>query len=318
MPRPSGFLVWFHAASVGETNAVLPVIEAIAARASGDQPAAHHRHGHLGEACAGAAAEGRRASICAARQSGLCAAVPRPLAAGPRGVRRIGDLAEPRAGDEGAQRAARAGQRPHVVPLLPPLAQPPRLEPSAVLRLRPGARPERALRPALHRARRAARRRVGNLKADAPPPPVDLASTGNSRAALAGRTVWLAASTHPGEDDMVAVAHLAMKGARPRSPHHHRAAASGPRPVHREAAERARISMWRSARRASCPTRAPTSISPTRSASLGCSTISCRSPLSAARSCRMAGRTRSRRSSSAPPCSPARIGGTSPTPMRSC
>ena len=31
MPRPSGFLVWFHAASVGEANAVLPVIDAIAA-----------------------------------------------------------------------------------------------------------------------------------------------------------------------------------------------------------------------------------------------------------------------------------------------
>ena len=30
MPRPSGFLVWFHAASVGEANAVLPVIDAIA------------------------------------------------------------------------------------------------------------------------------------------------------------------------------------------------------------------------------------------------------------------------------------------------
>ena len=30
-PRPAGFLVWFHAASVGETNAALPVIEAIAA-----------------------------------------------------------------------------------------------------------------------------------------------------------------------------------------------------------------------------------------------------------------------------------------------
>ena len=31
MPRPSGFLAWFHAASVGEANAVLPVIDAIAA-----------------------------------------------------------------------------------------------------------------------------------------------------------------------------------------------------------------------------------------------------------------------------------------------
>ena len=30
-PRPNGFLVWFHAASVGELNAALPVIDAIAA-----------------------------------------------------------------------------------------------------------------------------------------------------------------------------------------------------------------------------------------------------------------------------------------------
>ena len=56
---------------------------------------------------------------------------------------------------------------------------------------------------------------VGNLKADAPPPPVDLAAHKALSTALAGRTVWLAASTHPGEDDIAAVAHLAMKGARP-------------------------------------------------------------------------------------------------------
>src|SRR5262249_59662178 len=46
-------------------------------------------------------------------------------------------------------------------------------------------------------------------------PPVDLAGHKTLSAALAGRTVWLAASTHPGEDDIAAVAHLAMKAARP-------------------------------------------------------------------------------------------------------
>jgi 3-deoxy-D-manno-octulosonic-acid transferase len=55
---------------------------------------------------------------------------------------------------------------------------------------------------------------VGNLKADAPPPPVDLAGHKKLSAVLAGRTLWLAASTHPGEDDIAAAAHLAMKGAR--------------------------------------------------------------------------------------------------------
>jgi 3-deoxy-D-manno-octulosonic-acid transferase len=56
---------------------------------------------------------------------------------------------------------------------------------------------------------------VGNLKADAPPPPVDLAGHKTLSAALAGRAAWLAASTHPGEDDIAALAHLAIKGARP-------------------------------------------------------------------------------------------------------
>jgi len=56
---------------------------------------------------------------------------------------------------------------------------------------------------------------VGNLKADAPPPPADLPGRRKLAAALSGRTVWLAASTHPGEDDTVAAAHLKMRGARP-------------------------------------------------------------------------------------------------------
>ena len=56
---------------------------------------------------------------------------------------------------------------------------------------------------------------VGNLKADAPPPPADLPGRRKLAAALSGRTVWLAASTHPGEDDMIAAAHLTMRSARP-------------------------------------------------------------------------------------------------------
>jgi len=54
-------------------------------------------------------------------------------------------------------------------------------------------------------------RDAGNLKADAPPPPVDAGSRKQLAAALAGRKVWLAASTHPGEDDMIATAHVLMK-----------------------------------------------------------------------------------------------------------
>jgi 3-deoxy-D-manno-octulosonic-acid transferase len=56
---------------------------------------------------------------------------------------------------------------------------------------------------------------VGNLKADAPPPPADLPGRRKLDAALDGRTVWLAASTHPGEDETVMAAHRAMQAARP-------------------------------------------------------------------------------------------------------
>ncbi|MCB4769907.1 3-deoxy-D-manno-octulosonic acid transferase [Ancylobacter sp. Lp-2] len=48
---------------------------------------------------------------------------------------------------------------------------------------------------------------IGNLKFDAPPPPVDLAAFDALRAATIGRTVLVAASTHAGEDAVVVAAH---------------------------------------------------------------------------------------------------------------
>jgi 3-deoxy-D-manno-octulosonic-acid transferase len=48
---------------------------------------------------------------------------------------------------------------------------------------------------------------VGNLKIDAPPPPVDPAALGVLRASLAGRPFFVAASTHDGEEIAVAAAH---------------------------------------------------------------------------------------------------------------
>ena len=50
-------------------------------------------------------------------------------------------------------------------------------------------------------------RNFGNIKIDSPPPPVDAAALERLRAAVAGRALLLAASTHPGEDEIVAVAH---------------------------------------------------------------------------------------------------------------
>jgi 3-deoxy-D-manno-octulosonic-acid transferase len=49
---------------------------------------------------------------------------------------------------------------------------------------------------------------TGNLKYDAPPPPVDPNALIAVRDAIRGRPVFLAASTHPGEDEAVLEAHL--------------------------------------------------------------------------------------------------------------
>lgn len=53
---------------------------------------------------------------------------------------------------------------------------------------------------------------AGNLKIDAPPPPIDAAALGRLRDAICGRPQFIAASTHDGEDQIVAAAHRAMAG----------------------------------------------------------------------------------------------------------
>ncbi len=50
----------------------------------------------------------------------------------------------------------------------------------------------------------------GNLKFDAPPPPADPHAVAQLSGALAGRPVWLAASTHPGEEEAVIAAHRSL------------------------------------------------------------------------------------------------------------
>jgi 3-deoxy-D-manno-octulosonic-acid transferase len=45
---------------------------------------------------------------------------------------------------------------------------------------------------------------TGNLKYDAPPPPIDMGAMADLRRSLADRPIFLAASTHPGEDEVIA------------------------------------------------------------------------------------------------------------------
>jgi 3-deoxy-D-manno-octulosonic-acid transferase len=215
VPRPSGFLVWFHAASVGEANAVLPVIDAIAA-------------------------EHPEISVLLTTGTVTSAKLARA-----RLPKRAVHQYVPLDNQDYVRRFLKHWQPDLAVfvesEIWPNLV----LETNALnvplvlvngrmsfrsfrrWRNRPGlSRPLfSAFGLVLAQNQRFAQRftalgaprtvPVGNLKIDAPPPPVDLAGHKNLSAALAGRSVWLAASTHPGEDDIAAVAHLAMKGARP-------------------------------------------------------------------------------------------------------
>lgn len=52
---------------------------------------------------------------------------------------------------------------------------------------------------------------AGNLKYAAPPLPVDGAAYAELRTVTAGRPIWLAASTHPGEEAIVAAAHERLR-----------------------------------------------------------------------------------------------------------
>jgi 3-deoxy-D-manno-octulosonic-acid transferase len=51
---------------------------------------------------------------------------------------------------------------------------------------------------------------TGNMKYDVPPPPSDPHMLASLSGLVAGRPVWLAASTHPGEEEMIAAVHSAL------------------------------------------------------------------------------------------------------------
>jgi 3-deoxy-D-manno-octulosonic-acid transferase len=214
-PRPAGFLAWFHAASVGEANAALPVIETIAA----ERP------------------ELRMLLTTATVTSAKLA-----RARLPRGVLH---QYVPLDNQTFVQRFLRHW-RPDLAVLVESEIWPNLVLETKALdiplvlinaRMSTSSFKRWRRRPGLSRplfsafdlvlaqndslAERFAQLGVprtfdvGNLKADAPPPPVDLTARRNLDAALQGRTMWLAASTHPGEDEAVAAAHLRMKEARP-------------------------------------------------------------------------------------------------------
>jgi 3-deoxy-D-manno-octulosonic-acid transferase len=211
VPRPSGFLAWFHAASVGEVNAVLPVIDAIAAR-----------HREVRVLLTTATVTSARLARERLPEGALHQYVPLD--------------------NQGYMRRFLSHWRPDLAVLVeseiwPNLVLETKAQniPLLLINGRMSASSFRAWRrrPGLSRplfsvfdlvlaqndglAERFAQlgagrvRGVGNLKIDAPPPPADLPGRKELMAAFAGRPVLLAASTHQGEDEVVAAAHTVMK-----------------------------------------------------------------------------------------------------------
>jgi 3-deoxy-D-manno-octulosonic-acid transferase len=211
LPRPAGSVVWLHAASVGETNAVLPVIDALAQR----RPGLHFL-----------LTTGTRTSAeLAVRRLGANALHQYVPLDAPDYVRSFLDFWRP---DLGVFTESEIW--PNLV-----LEASERGIPLALVNARMSNRSygrwrrnSGVSRPIFNRfavvlaqnsklARRfgdlGARRSiaVGNLKIDAPPPPVDAADLARLRNALGNRSRLVAASTHDGEEAILAAVHRRLR-----------------------------------------------------------------------------------------------------------
>ena len=215
LPRPEGRLVWLHAASVGETNAVLPLIDALAER----RPDLHFL-----------LTTGTRTSAdLAARRLGPNAIHQYVPLDAPQYVRRflqhwrpdLGVFTESEIWPNLVLEAAGRG-----IPLALVNA---RMSNRSYGRWR---RSTGMSRPIFNRfavvlaqnsklARRfgdlGARRSIaaGNLKIDAPPPPVDATDLLRLQQSLGTRPRLVAASTHEGEEAVLAMAHRRLRAELP-------------------------------------------------------------------------------------------------------
>ncbi len=216
-PRPPGLLLWVHAASVGETASVLPVLAAL--------PEAVSVLLTTATVTGGALAERRLAEM------GL----------GGRMVHRFAPLDVPAWGARFL-----AHWRPDAAAFVESELWPNLLGacrargiPTALVNGRMSARSARGWGRAPGLARHvlggfdlvgaqseedAGRLRAlgarevavpGNLKYAAAPLPVDGAALARLRGALGGRPVWLAASTHPGEEAVILDVHRGLAAGRP-------------------------------------------------------------------------------------------------------
>lgn len=215
-PRPAGELAWFHAASIGEMNAILPLMSALKAKRPGLTALLT-----TGTVTSARLAEGR-------------------LEAGD--VHQYAPIDTP---------AAVAGFLDHWRPELAVFAES-EVWPNLVLAISERRIPLALVNATMSKRSFARWRRfkstarqifsqfalvlaqnekparwfgdigarrsipVGNLKYDAPPPPIDRAAFQALEAAIGDRPLFLAASTHPGEEEIIADAHAEVARTMPR------------------------------------------------------------------------------------------------------
>jgi 3-deoxy-D-manno-octulosonic-acid transferase len=213
--RPKGPLFWFHAASVGETNAILPLIEEL-----------KRRHPALNILLTTVTVTSAKIAATRLPEGAIHQFVPLDSASF---CRRFIEYWRPDLGlftesEIWPNLIVEATDRK--VPLVLVNAR------MSLRSCRRWARLSSLSKPVFSRfdlvltqnwriAKRltslGARRATitGNLKFDAPPPPVDMAALESLRPALASRPVFLAASTHPGEDEVIARAHEMLRSAMP-------------------------------------------------------------------------------------------------------
>ena len=207
-PRPGGPLAWLHGASVGEGLALLPLVDRLVAR------------GVNVLLTTGTVSSSR---VLSARLPAGATHQFLPVDA-PRFVRRFFDYWRPDialvAESELWPNLFHAAHE-RAIPLVLVNA---RLSPRSFGRWKrfPGAiapllrRVDLVLAQTRDDAARlvqlgAPRVRVaGNLKYDVPPPPVDSSRLAELAAAVGGRPTWLAASTHPAEDEIIVNAHVRL------------------------------------------------------------------------------------------------------------
>jgi 3-deoxy-D-manno-octulosonic-acid transferase len=215
VPRPASTLLWFHAASVGETNAILPLIEAL----RGERP-------ELGILLTTVTVTSSRIAASRLPKGAIHQFVPLDT---PAFVNRFFDHWRP-----DFALFTESEIWPNLI-----LEAKERGVPLALLNARMSDRSFRRWlkipgmsRPLFSRfdlvlaqSEKLAKRlgklgaprviAAGNLKFDAPPPPIDAAEQQSLRGALLGRPLFLAASTHPGEDEIVLAVHQKLQARHP-------------------------------------------------------------------------------------------------------